>query len=103
MIKQIPITHNISELIPQTATYLKSRKDIIFAYFIRCKRFFVRYESESGRRADLHTERSSRNVHGGTMHLSGRDPENLKKVSAECPELPSIIDGTERKRQRPGN
>jgi hypothetical protein len=36
-------------------------------------------------------------------HLPGRDPENLKKVSAECPELPFIIDGTERKRQRPGN
>jgi len=32
MIKQIPITHNISELIPQASSYLKARKDILFAY-----------------------------------------------------------------------
>ena len=32
MIKQIPITHNISELIPQAAAYLTARKDVIFAY-----------------------------------------------------------------------
>lgn len=36
-------------------------------------------------------------------HLPGRDPKNLKRVLAECPELSFIIDGTERKRQRPGN
>jgi len=32
MIREIPITHNISELIPQAAAYLKARKDVIFAY-----------------------------------------------------------------------
>ena len=32
MIKQIPITHNISELLPQASSYLKARKDILFAY-----------------------------------------------------------------------
>ncbi len=32
MVKQIPITHNISELIPQAAAYLTARKDLIFAY-----------------------------------------------------------------------
>jgi len=32
MIREIPITHNISELIPQTAAYLTARKDILFAY-----------------------------------------------------------------------
>jgi len=32
MIKQIPIPHNISELIPQAAAYLTARKDVIFAY-----------------------------------------------------------------------
>jgi len=32
MIKQLLITHNISELIPQASSYLKSRKDVIFAY-----------------------------------------------------------------------
>jgi len=32
MIKQLPITHNISKLIPQASSYLKARKDILFAY-----------------------------------------------------------------------
>jgi predicted nucleotidyltransferase len=32
MIKQIPITHNISELIPQASAYLAARKDVLFAY-----------------------------------------------------------------------
>jgi len=32
MIKHIPITHNISKLIPQASSYLKARKDILFAY-----------------------------------------------------------------------
>ena len=32
MIKQIPITHNISELIPQASEYFKARKDVRFAY-----------------------------------------------------------------------
>jgi len=35
--------------------------------------------------------------------LPGHDPHSLEEVSAECPELPFIIDGTERRRQRPGN
>jgi predicted nucleotidyltransferase len=32
MIKQILITHNISDIIPQAAAYLTSRKDVLFAY-----------------------------------------------------------------------
>ncbi len=32
MIKLIPIPHNISELLPQTAAYLKARKDVLFGY-----------------------------------------------------------------------
>lgn len=36
-------------------------------------------------------------------HLPGHDPQSLEEVLAECPELSFIIDGTERRRQRPGN
>ncbi len=36
-------------------------------------------------------------------HLPGHDPQSSEEVSAECPELPFIIDGTERRRQRPGS
>jgi uncharacterized protein len=32
MIKNTPITHNISELIPKVAAYLASRKDVLFSY-----------------------------------------------------------------------
>jgi hypothetical protein len=36
-------------------------------------------------------------------HLPGHDPHSSEEVSAECPELPFITDGTERRRQRPGS
>ncbi|QTA79213.1 Nucleotidyl transferase [Desulfonema limicola] len=32
MIKQIPITHNVSELLPDAALYFQKRKDVLFAY-----------------------------------------------------------------------
>jgi len=32
MIKEIPISHNVSELLPQATAYLQARKDIFFAY-----------------------------------------------------------------------
>jgi hypothetical protein len=35
--------------------------------------------------------------------LPGHDPRGLEEVLAKCPELSFIIDGTERRRQRPGN
>jgi hypothetical protein len=36
-------------------------------------------------------------------HLPGHDPQNSGEILKKCPELPFIIDGTERRRQRPGN
>lgn len=35
--------------------------------------------------------------------LPGHDPQKLEEVLAKCPELSFIIDGTERRRRRPGN
>jgi hypothetical protein len=35
--------------------------------------------------------------------LPGHDPQNSEEVSAKCPDLSFIIDGTERRRRRPGN
>jgi hypothetical protein len=36
-------------------------------------------------------------------HLPGHDPRSLEEVLAKCPDLSFIIDGTERRRRRPGN
>ncbi len=38
---------------------------------------------------------------GQEQHLPTRDPQNLEAILAECPELEFLIDGTERRRQRP--
>jgi len=40
---------------------------------------------------------------GDDHHLPERSPQNLEGVLAECPQLEFVIDGTERRRQRPAD